>query len=113
MSSTRSARTSSSNASPTRVNTLRDAEPDMIAVDGKTSRRSHARGQGREPLHMVSAWASRQRLVLCQEATDAKSNEITADAKAFAIAVRVHWHIENRLHWVAPDGSATMPQIQV
>jgi predicted transposase YbfD/YdcC len=60
------------------VEALRDRDPDVIAIDGKTSRRCHARGQGREPLHMVSAWASRQRLVLGQEATDAKSNEITA-----------------------------------
>ena len=61
------------------VEALRDRAPDIIAVDGKTSRRSHARGNGREPLHLVSAWASRQRLVLGQEATDIKSNEITAD----------------------------------
>jgi len=60
------------------VETLKDGEPDIIAIDGKTSRRSHARGQGREPLHLVSAWATRQRLVLGQEATDVKSNEITA-----------------------------------
>ena len=60
------------------VEALRDGAPDIIAVDGKTSRRSHARGKGREPLHLVSAWASRQRLVLGQEATDIKSNEITA-----------------------------------
>ena len=60
------------------VEALRDGDPEIIAIDGKTSRRTHARGQGREPLHMVSAWASRQRLVLGQEATDAKSNEITA-----------------------------------
>lgn len=60
------------------VDALRDDDPDVIAIDGKTSRRAHARGQGREPLHMVSAWATRQRLVLGQEATDAKSNEITA-----------------------------------
>ncbi|MEX2479630.1 MAG: ISAs1 family transposase [Gammaproteobacteria bacterium] len=60
------------------VATLREEAPDIIAVDGKTSRRSHARGKGREPLHMVSAWAARQRLVLGQEATDLKSNEITA-----------------------------------
>jgi len=60
------------------VDALRDSDPDVIAIDGKTSRRSHARGRGREPLHMVSAWASRQRLVLGQEATDVKSNEITA-----------------------------------
>jgi hypothetical protein len=60
------------------VAALRDGAPHIIAIDGKTSRRSHARSRGREPLHMVSAWASRQRLVLGQEATDAKSNEITA-----------------------------------
>jgi predicted transposase YbfD/YdcC len=60
------------------VEGLRDAEPDMVAIDGKTSRRTHNRRKGREPLHLVSAWAARQRLVLGQEATDAKSNEITA-----------------------------------
>jgi predicted transposase YbfD/YdcC len=53
-------------------------EPDLVALDGKTSRRSHARAKGRDPLHLVSAWASRQRLVLGQQATDARSNEITA-----------------------------------
>jgi predicted transposase YbfD/YdcC len=60
------------------VEALRDDNAEVIAIDGKTSRRSHARGQGREPLHMVSAWATRQRLVLGQEATEVKSNEITA-----------------------------------
>ena len=60
------------------VEALRDGDHDVIAIDGKTSRRSHARAKGREPLHMVSAWAARQRLVLGQQATDAKSNEITA-----------------------------------
>ncbi len=60
------------------VESLRDGDPDIIAIDGKTSRRSHARSKGREPLHLVSAWASRQRLVLGQEAVDAKSNEIVA-----------------------------------
>jgi predicted transposase YbfD/YdcC len=60
------------------VETLRDADPEIIAIDGKTSRRAHARSKGRGPLHLVSAWASRQRLVLGQEATADKSNEITA-----------------------------------
>jgi predicted transposase YbfD/YdcC len=60
------------------VEALRESEPDLVAIDGKTARRTHDRGGGREPLHLVSAWASRQRLVLGQEATDAKSNEITA-----------------------------------
>ena len=60
------------------VQDLRDADPEIIALDGKTSRRTHARSKGREPLHLVSAWASRQRLVLGQEAVDEKSNEIVA-----------------------------------
>jgi predicted transposase YbfD/YdcC len=65
------------------VEGLRTSEPDMltpdvIAIDGKTSRRTHARKTGREPLHLVSAWASRQRLVLGQEAVAGKSNEIVA-----------------------------------
>ena len=60
------------------VETLRSDTPDMIAIDGKTSRRSHARAKGRLPLHTVSAWATRQRLVLGQEAVAKKSNEINA-----------------------------------
>ena len=60
------------------VEALRDGDPDVIAIDGKTSRRTHTRSRGREPLHMVSAWATPQRLVLGQEASDVKSNEITA-----------------------------------
>ena len=56
----------------------RPLEPEFVAIDGKTSRRSHARGKGREPLHLVSAWASRQRLVLGQQAVGGQSNEITA-----------------------------------
>lgn len=60
------------------VEALRDGDPEIVAIDGKTSRRSHARSKGREPLHMVSAWACRQRLVLGQEAVAGKSNEIDA-----------------------------------
>jgi len=60
------------------VDSLRDSDPEIIAVDGKTSRRTHARSKGVGPLHMVSAWASRQRLVLGQEAVREKSNEIIA-----------------------------------
>ena len=55
-----------------------DAGPEVVAVDGKTSRRTHDRAQDRNPLHLVSAWASNQRLVLGQQACAAKSNEITA-----------------------------------
>src|SRR5215207_486609 len=50
----------------------------VVAVDGKTLRRSHDRGAGKGPLHLVSAWATESGLVVGQIATDAKSNEITA-----------------------------------
>ncbi len=50
----------------------------VIAVDGKTLRRSHDRAEGKKALHMVSAWASENRMVLAQLATEEKSNEITA-----------------------------------
>jgi predicted transposase YbfD/YdcC len=49
----------------------------VIAIDGKTSRRSGRKG-ARDALHTVTAFAARERLVLAQVKTDAKSNEITA-----------------------------------
>lgn len=54
---------------------------DVIAIDGKTSRRSGGRRTGPPPLHMVSAFAARQRLVLGQVAVAKKSNEIVAIPK--------------------------------
>jgi predicted transposase YbfD/YdcC len=49
-----------------------------IAIDGKTLRGSFDKAAGRNPLHLVSAWASEARLTLGQIAVDSKSNEITA-----------------------------------
>lgn len=49
-----------------------------IAIDGKTLRGSGDQAAGRNPLHLVSAWASEARLTLGQIAVDSKSNEITA-----------------------------------
>jgi len=49
-----------------------------VAIDGKTSRRSHNRKTGQKALHLVSAFATNSRLVLGQEAVYEKSNEITA-----------------------------------
>jgi predicted transposase YbfD/YdcC len=46
----------------------RPGAPDLVAIDGKTSRGSHDRGNGRAALHLVSAFATRERLVLGQEA---------------------------------------------
>lgn len=51
---------------------------EIVAIDGKTLRRSHDRAAGLAPLHLVSAWATANRVVLGQVATEAKSNEITA-----------------------------------
>lgn len=51
---------------------------DVVAIDGKSVRGSFDRASGKSPLHMVSAFAARAGLCLGQEATDAKSNEITA-----------------------------------
>ena len=51
---------------------------EVIAVDGKTLRRSHDRRADKEAIHMVSARATENSLVLGQARTDAKSNEITA-----------------------------------
>jgi predicted transposase YbfD/YdcC len=50
----------------------------VVAIDGKTARHSYDKAAGKGPLHMVSAWASENRLLLGQQACDAKSNEITA-----------------------------------
>jgi predicted transposase YbfD/YdcC len=49
-----------------------------IAIDGKTLRGSFDKAAGKNPLHLVSAWASEARLTLGQIAVDSKSNEITA-----------------------------------
>ena len=57
---------------------LRPDAPDLIAIDGKTSRRTHDRARGRRALHLVSAWATSERLVLAQQAVDEKENECAA-----------------------------------
>ena len=56
----------------------RQTQGQVVAIDGKTVRRSHDRRAGQEAIHMVSAWASENSLVLGQTQTEAKSNEITA-----------------------------------
>ena len=54
------------------------ARPERVAIDGKTSRRSHDRKAGKAPLHLVSAFATNARLVLGQQATADKGGEIEA-----------------------------------
>ena len=51
---------------------------EVIAIDGKTLRRSFDRATGKSAIPMVSAWASANRLVLGQQQVDEKANEITA-----------------------------------
>ena len=58
---------------------------EIISIDGKTTKGSRDRKHNRNPLHMVSAWACHNRLVLGQEATEEKSNEITAIPKLLAL----------------------------
>ena len=53
----------------------------VIAIDGKTSRRSYQKKNAKAPIHMVSAFAARQRLVLGQVKVAEKSNEIVAIPK--------------------------------
>lgn len=50
----------------------------VVSIDGKTVRRSHDRFIGKSAIHMVSAWASANRLVLGQIKVDERSNEIVA-----------------------------------
>jgi DDE_Tnp_1-associated/Transposase DDE domain len=58
---------------------------EIIALDGKAIRRSLERIDGKGPIHVVSAWASRNALVLAQFKVDAKSNEITALPELLAL----------------------------
>ncbi len=53
-------------------------EGEVVAIDGKTLRRSHDGTLGKDAIHMVSAWVSENRLTLAQRKVDDKSNEITA-----------------------------------
>jgi predicted transposase YbfD/YdcC len=55
-----------------------DVSKEIIAIDGKTLRGSHNRKKGLKPLHLVSAWAVNNRLMLGQIRTEEKSNEIEA-----------------------------------
>jgi len=59
----------------------------VIAIDGKPLRRSHDAPNGKKALHMVSAWACENRMVLAQVAVNEKSNEITAIAEVLKLLV--------------------------
>ena len=55
-----------------------DLKKEIIALDGKTLRGSGNKRQGHPAIHMVSAWATKHRMMLAQVKTAEKSNEITA-----------------------------------
>ena len=67
----------------TTIEELTDQE--VVGVDGKQLRRSHDKSLGKGAIHMVSAWASANGLVLGQEKVDEKSNEITAIPKLLEV----------------------------
>ena len=60
---------------------------DIIAVDGKTLRRSYQEAGAKAPIHMISAWSARQNLVLGQAKVADKSNEIVAIPKLLDLLV--------------------------
>ena len=60
------------------VASLTKLGPEIVAIDGKTLRRSYQEGGAKAPIHMISAFSSRQRMVLGQRKVADKSNEITA-----------------------------------
>jgi predicted transposase YbfD/YdcC len=62
----------------TRTLTDEAIDREVVAIDGKTVRRSFDRSRAQAPLHLVSAWASERGLTLAQRAVDGQSNEITA-----------------------------------
>src|SRR3978361_828237 len=89
-------------------------EREVVAIDGKTIRRSFDRGRDQSPLHVVSAWASEQGLVLGQRCVDGKSNEITAVPELLdqlslensIVTLDAMGKAGQRFHQAAPDGMA-------
>ncbi len=62
-------------------------QSEVIAIDGKTLRRSHDNAEGKSAIHIVSAWACQNKMVFGQIATEEKSNEITAIPKLLEMLV--------------------------
>ncbi|MFC1759185.1 ISAs1 family transposase, partial [Planctomycetota bacterium] len=64
------------------VTALQDiTDGQIVAIDGKTLRRSYDKASRKSAIHMVSAWATENHISLGQVVVDAKSNEITAIPK--------------------------------
>jgi predicted transposase YbfD/YdcC len=67
------------------VTGLHDTLEGVVAIDGKTLRRSFDTTSNKAAIHLVSAWACEQNLVLGQRKVDDKSNEITAIPELLAL----------------------------
>jgi predicted transposase YbfD/YdcC len=67
------------------VSAITKIPAEVIAIDGKTSRRSYTKKGANDAIHIVSAFAARQRLVLAQTKVEEKSNEIVAIPKLLAM----------------------------
>lgn len=63
------------------IQSFQQALGNLIAIDGKTLRKNFDKASGQSPIHMVSAFAAASKLVLGQQKTSDKSNEITAIPK--------------------------------
>jgi len=61
------------------------SDGELVAIDGKTLRRSYDKGAGKKAIHMISAWSSANQLVMAQMKVDDKSNEITAIPELLAL----------------------------
>ena len=96
------------------VAALTGAPEGVIAIDGKTSRRSYQKTGGKAPIHMVSAFAARQRLVLGQVKVADKSNEIVAIPKLLdmlaiegaIVTIDAMGEAGQRFRQAQPDGMA-------
>ncbi len=69
---------------------------EIVAVDGKTLRHSYDSSKGKSAIHMVSAWATTNGLVLGHFISSINAQ----GHKSIALAIRKHWCVENQLHWV-------------
>ena len=82
---------------------------EVLAIDGKKLRRSHDKTIGKNAIHMVSAWATENRLVLAQSKVDEKSNELTSidfrdvEHDYHRTVDKGHGRIEIRKCWTISD----------
>ena len=82
-------------------------EGDVVAIDGKTLRRSRDSATSKMPIHMVSAWATANAMVRSTRITGEQRtsqvryyiSSLERNTRRFAHAMRSHRSVENSLHW--------------